>query len=950
MLLRGIRTRLLGLVLATVFPFTALIGFGLWSQWRDDQSAAIQRAITEAQLLAAQVDDHIGNVENLLSGLSRAVSTNPADESTNDAVLRQIKAELPDFISNILLFSVDGNSIGNSAETGGRLYAGDRAYFQHTLADQRLVIGGVIRGRLIGEWVMPVARPLQDNDGHVRGVLVIGTRLEHFQDALRLQGLPAGSVVRIVDQSGIVIFQSADGLSWIGHDLSGSESVMRHVATGKAREIALWPDNVQRITGSATAHRAPWLVSVGLPMDIGFAAVASRLRWGALFSTATLIVAFTIAWLLSGRLVRPLRQLGRDASVLAAGDLGHRTEIRTRDEVGVLATTFNRMAASLERRHEEAHRAAEDVRQARETLAAVIDASPVAIVCSDPNRRIALWSHAAEEIFGHTAEEAVGQFPPFVAPPEGVAESQMLFQRALDGETFRGVQLKRKRKDGSLVDVRVAAAPMFNPDGTVGGVAWAYEDVTDHKKVEDQLQRLAHSDQLTGLPNRLTLLKELGRLLAGDCRDRPTSIALFDLDGFKDVNDTLGHSTGDQLLIEVGQRFTEAADRRGKVCRLGGDEFIVIIPDCGDPRVVAEIVDSMLKRLAEPFEVSNHVVNLGACAGIAIAPSDGANVDELIANADLALYRAKAQGGCTYRFFLPVFRAQAQARRELDLELRRAFAENEFEIYFQPQIRLADNAVVGAEALLRWRHPTKGIVAPGAFIETLAHSPIAPELGRWILRTACEKTSAWRAMGFPLSRIGVNLFPPRANDDILLKETENALRETGLPAEVLELEITENIVLNYEDAAAPLQKLHEKGVRLAFDDFGTGYASLSSLTRFPVSRIKIDRSFVAKITAGAEDAAIVRSLIAMAHNLGLEVIAEGVETTAQATFLLNERCEEAQGFLYAQPLPAAEFEAYLETKRLAPQARGSVDTGLTRYTDVQQRAAGPSRRRKFPRT
>jgi EAL domain-containing protein (putative c-di-GMP-specific phosphodiesterase class I) len=385
------------------------------------------------------------------------------------------------------------------------------------------------------------------------------------------------------------------------------------------------------------------------------------------------------------------------------------------------------------------------------------------------------------------------------------------------------------------------------------------------------------------------------------------------------------------------------------VFRLGGDEFVVIIPDCGDPRVVGEIVDTMLKRLAEPFRINDQVLHLGGSAGVAIAPNDGGNVDDLIASADLALYQAKSDGGRTYRLFMPILRAQAQARRGLDLELRRAFAENELEIYFQPEIRLADGAVVGAEALLRWRHPERGVLAPWAFIDTLANSSIAPGVGRWIIHAACERAAAWRAMGLPLGRIGVNLFPVQLHGEALLQDIEDALRQTGLPGEALELEITENVALNYEDAIEPLRKLSDRGVKLAFDDFGTGYASLSYLTRFPLSRIKIDRSFVQNITDDAEQAAIVRSLIAMAHNLGLEVIAEGVETQAQAAFLLQEQCEEAQGFLYAKPLPAGEFEDYLRTRQLAFKAMDSAQQRRNRGAPAQRGAAQSPRRRRIPK-
>jgi diguanylate cyclase (GGDEF)-like protein/PAS domain S-box-containing protein len=916
LLLPTIRSRLLGLVLATAVPFAALIGGGIWSQLRSAQAEAMERALSESRLLAAQVDDHIGNLENLMAGLSHAVSTHPADANANDLLLQQVKAKLPDFVSNILLFSLDGTNIGTSWGSDAKRYsAGDRAYFRQVLAGQRLSIGDVIRTKLTGEWVVTVACPVEDQAGRLRAVLAVGTKLTHFQNALRIHALPAGSVVRIVNQDGIVVAQSEDGPNWIGRDLSDSEYVARTIVAKEASEASVWFDNVKRITGSSTAHRVPWLVSVGLPTDIGFSAIVTRLGWGAFFSAISLLMAFVIAWMLSGRIVGPLRQLERDALALAGGDLSHRTAVKTRDEVGNLAQTFNQMAASLERRQFE-------VQESKNTLSAVIDASPVAIACSDLDRRIILWNFAAEKLYGYTADEAVGTSIQIV-PPDGRAESLAMYQRARSGETVRDVEVKRQRKDGSLVDVRIAAAPMFSPEGSIRGVAWAHEDITDRKKAETQLKRLAHYDPLTGLPNRLSLQKELGRLLAGDCRNRPVSVALFDLDGFKNVNDTLGHSIGDQLLIEVGQRFIEATKTCGKlvhVFRLGGDEFVLVVPECGDPRVVGEIVDAALNRLTQSFGINDQAIHLGGSAGIAIAPNDGTSVDELIANADLALYQAKSNGGRTSRFFLPVLRAQAQARRGLDLELTRAYAESEFELYFQPQVRLVDAAIVGAEALLRWRHPERGILAPGAFIEALAENAISPEVGRWIIHTACKKASAWRAMGLPLCRIGINLFPPQFHGDALLKDIDDALRETGLPAEAVELEITENIALNYEDAADALQKLHEKGVKIAFDDFGTGYASLSYLTRFPLSRIKIDHSFVRKIIDDAAAAAIVRSLIAMAHNLGLEVIAEGVETDAQAEFLLNEQCEEAQGFLYAKPLPAVDFEKYMRTRQLAVNA------------------------------
>ncbi len=385
--------------------------------------------------------------------------------------------------------------------------------------------------------------------------------------------------------------------------------------------------------------------------------------------------------------------------MLAAGHLGHRTVVRTRDEVGALADNFNQMATALEGRWQAERNARGELRQAKDTLATVIDTSQVAIICLDPDQSVVLWSRGAEQMFGYSAEEVLGQRTKLV-PPEVEAESQAVFKRAYGGETIRELHVKRRRKDGALLDVRLAVAPMHNPDGAVRNVAFAYEDITDRKVAEEQLRRLAHYDQLTGLPNRVLLQKELERLLANSAR--PTSVVLFDLDEFKDVNDTLGHSTGDQLLIEVGRRLLGVAEERalvGLASRLGGDEFVMVIPSCGDPRLVSEIVDLVLKRLNEPFIINDQLVHLGASAGIAIAPNDGASVDELIANADLALYQAKSDGGRGLRFFMPVLRAQAQARRSLGLDLRRAFAEG------RSAAALAASATGHAGAWSIHRHP-----------------------------------------------------------------------------------------------------------------------------------------------------------------------------------------------------------------------------------------------------
>jgi diguanylate cyclase (GGDEF)-like protein/PAS domain S-box-containing protein len=927
MLFSSLRLRIVGVAVATLAPCLLLVGIGLWKNYTNDQETAAERVRFHAHLLATRLDDRVATIDALLAGIARAVSTSAADGDANDKLLRQVILELPPYVGNVKVFALDGSDIGTSAGIARRdLNAHDRTYFQRILAGDAQAVGEPLQARTDGRWIVNVARPINDAAGRLQAVIAAGLLLDRLGEALGLDQLPPDSAVEIINEDGIVV----SGRGQIGVQL-GIKRLMP-VRTSMAGEVVqplTWSDDLPRITGMTIAHHVPWVVAVGLPMDAAFSAVRSNLVWGSGFSLLAFLSALALAFAVTRLVARPLGQIGADAAILASGNLSHRSTLASQDEIGRLAGALNQMAESLEEWQAETNaardraaaeaserRQAEELeRQAKETLGAVVDASPVAIVCSDPRRNIVVWSRAAEQTFGYTSAEVLG-LPTRLVTPEGLAESQELFGRALAGEHIRGQELKRRHRDGTLVDVRVGAAPIYDRDRKVSGVAWAYEDITEQKRTERELNRLAHFDQLTGLPNRVSLQTELTVLLG---EEAALSVALVDLDGFKHVNDTLGHSTGDQLLVEVGRRLLNLGADGCRVFRLGGDEFVVMIKS-GDPREIDAAVDGILHLLAQPFELNDHVLHLGGSIGIAIAPNDGTSIDELLGNADLALYDSKAAGGRSRCFFRPVLRAQARSRRELEQELRRAFEQDEFELFFQPQLRLSDQALVGAEALLRWRHPSRGLIGPGAFIEALDENAIAPAVGKWILHAACAQLAAWRQAGLPLGRIAVNLFPIQVNSATLMQDLEEVLAATGLTPDALDLEITEKSALDYGSTAATLEQVYGRGFQVSFDDFGTGYASLSSLTQYPLTRIKIDRSFVANVSKDAEDAAIVRSLIMMAHNLGLSVTAEGVETEFQADYLRKAGCDDAQGFLWARPLPAHEFEEFMATMPIADAA------------------------------
>jgi diguanylate cyclase (GGDEF)-like protein/PAS domain S-box-containing protein len=535
------------------------------------------------------------------------------------------------------------------------------------------------------------------------------------------------------------------------------------------------------------------------------------------------------------------------------------------------------------------------------------------IIVTDRTGNFRRVSPSSFATIGYRPEEMIGRSGAEFIYPEDLEGTRAEMRLARTGRHTRNFETRYVHKSGRTVPL------------TWSGV-WSEpeqkhfffgRDMTERKMAEEQLRHLAHYDQLTGLPNRVSLQDDIDKILkerAGDPA-RAITVAMLDLDGFKDVNDTLGQPIGDRLLQEVARRLTSVSNE-ARVYRLGGDEFVLLFDRCGDPLVANDLVETIQKRLTAQFDLDGHQLFVTATVGLAIAPPHGSNVDDLLANANLALHDAKSSGSRSCRLYVPTLRAQAKHRRELDTELRRACANQEFVLYFQPQVRSSDGAVVGAEALLRWHHPERGILAPGAFIDALCKSAVAVETGRWILMTACKTAASWRAKGLPPIRIGVNLFPVQFRNGSLLRDVEHALSESGLPPEALELEITENIALGREEGTlSSLNALRAKGVGIAFDDFGTGYASLSYLTRYPLTRLKIDRSFIQRIgeQSVVQDTAIVRSIIVMGRNLGLEVIAEGVETTAQADFLGAEGCAELQGFLFSKPVSADAFEHYLRS-------------------------------------
>ena len=489
-------------------------------------------------------------------------------------------------------------------------------------------------------------------------------------------------------------------------------------------------------------------------------------------------------------------------------------------------------------------------------------------------------------------QKAVGQWKGDA--PQYVGE---LIEEMRAGRTVERVIVRIDRS------IRVVHQPMAS-----GGWVATFEDITEWEKAQQQISHMARHDGLTNLPNRTLFRERLERALHLSKRSDQLAVLCLDLDHFKEINDSLGHPVGDALLREVARRLSECVTEDDTVARLGGDEFAVVQFCRGcDPTTSSALASRLVERIGEPYDVAGHQLVIGVSVGVSLAPDDGDNPDLLLKNADLALYRAKADGRGTYRFFEAGMDARAQARRMLELDLRAALRRQEFEIHYQPIVDIAGDRTVAFEALVRWNHPERGRIAPGSFIPLAEETGLIVPLGEWVLR-ACAEAAGWPGAIV----VAVNLSPVQFKNPNLPAMVMSALQTSGLPANRLELEITESVLL--QNSEATLETLHElraQGVRISLDDFGTGYSSLSYLRSFPFDKIKIDRSFVQELASREDSMAIVRAVAGLGRSLGIVTTAEGVENAEQLDLLRREGCNQAQGYLFSPPRPAAEVERML---------------------------------------
>jgi diguanylate cyclase (GGDEF)-like protein/PAS domain S-box-containing protein len=590
-----------------------------------------------------------------------------------------------------------------------------------------------------------------------------------------------------------------------------------------------------------------------------------------------------------------------------------------RDELGLVTDAINEMRERLNEDVARRERDAADILK----FSQAIEQSPSSVLICDRQWHIEYANQKFSQLTGYTQDDIIGKHPSALVDQSMNSREAWHLWQAIRLQVKRvGVwqgEVNSVRRNGERYWEQLVVTPIKDSNSDTTGYLILGEDISIRKRYEQQLLRQANYDVLTGLPNRMLALDRLKLAIAQARRDETqVGVMFLDLDNFKHINDTLGHDAGDTLLIEASKRVSSCLRGTSTVARLGGDEFLVVLPGLSGPDAACQVADRILQTFSTPFMLGGQEVFVTTSIGIATFPQDSDNSGTLLQHADAAMYEAKHKGKSAYSRFTPEMTEVSHERLQMESYMRKAMELGEFELYFQPIIDTHSGKLVSAEALLRWNNPALGMVMPDRFIPLAEETGLIIPIGEWVIQEACKAARNWQTLtGNPIG-VAVNVSPRQFRDPSFTDAVMRALDASGLSPELLELEITERLILdNSIETADILRKLDRSGIRLTVDDFGTGYSALSYLKSYPFDTLKIDKSFIQDVLTENDDASLVRAIITMAHSLGLKVVAEGVEAEAQTHFLKEEHCDYSQGYFYSTPLPEQDFIQWLDTNERA---------------------------------
>ena len=845
----------------------------VWTIWQlrtDAISAAVSETGNIASVLAVQLSRSLKSIDTALLEIKRSVEAQGIESPSTlqDAINRgqfpesmaKYLARLPEVFS-IAIADREGqivvSTIGSSAT---RFNVAGRDFFwkARDRRDGQLTASIPAINRINDKQTIVFSRRLEDSKGNFVGIVLAGVNTKYFEDIYSAIQSVNSLLFTLLEPDGIILFRHPDGANATGKELSNKAIWLDALSKGEGGfSVFGQADSTIRYVSIRKVPEYPLIVDISVTEATGLA--IWRQRATAIGLGSAIFLLFSIYLLRA--ITRQVRLLSNSEASLA-------------QKSQQLDAALNNMSQGV---------AMFDGRQrliiSNTQLAKIYRLTPEQTKPGAPFRTIL------------EARAAVGSVPGDV--PNFVADS--LEQVSRVGLSHSYYELR----DGRTVSVSLQGM-----DG--GGWVSIYQDITAQKRIEAELERLARHDALTGLPNRSLFTEKADAALARMRRHGEAfAVLMLDLDRFKSVNDSFGHPAGDALLREIARRLLNTVREVDCVARFGGDEFAVLQAPCTDQKAgVIALSDRILAAVTEPYDFNGRKLILETSIGIALAPQDGDDVDALIKHADLALYRAKAEGRNRYCFFTAAMEAEARDRRELEDDMRMALSRHEFELHYQTIVNLESRQCCGAEALVRWRHPERGVVLPDRFIPVAEDSGLIVPLGEWILRQACADAGKWPSR----FKVAVNLSPTQFKHGDLLSVLKSALNDTGLPPQRLELEITEWVLLENNAAnLAILRDIKNLGVAIVLDDFGTGYSSMTYLQMFPFDRIKIDQTFIQNIMHHTTDAAIVCAIAGLGRNLGVATVAEGVETEEQLIAVRAAGCQLAQGYLFSRPVPASEL-------------------------------------------